>query len=301
MSLFSIYQEKHGSIMDAYLNMLEEQKSTSQKQESNILTEEVEILSEDILMEDRIDFLKNQYRGKLSTTHDPFATHVDHDAIVDHFAGTDPTKKKIYTQWILNQYQRSSMSPDELTKRGISKQPHLKQEDAGQVNDVLTNFDKYRSKLPEKDINKYATLADVQDAVHPHLGSATSKKDAIKNLNHPDVEKKYDSDRISIYELKGKQGSKDLFGGGCENGKTDWCTADNRDEYNMFDRYHEQGPLHVIHDKSNGDLYQYHVASGQFMDAADKPAQDNLEKYMDIMPHVHKAWDEQPSLWREKH
>lgn len=263
------------------------------------IAEKYRLLQEELLTEGRIDFLKKQYDGKLTTEHDPGAQFTNTDDIVDHFASADPTKKKVYTQWILNQYQRSGMSPDELAKRKIQNQPHLKQEDTGRVERTLSDFDKYQSKLPEKDINKYDTLEHVEDAVRPFLGQATSKAEATKTLNHPGLEKKWEDPHVAIFELKDKQASKDLFGGGCANGKTEWCTADTRDNYNRYDYYNEQGPLHVVLNKQNGKKYQYHVASEQFMNEKDEPITD--EEFSEIAPSFHKALDEQPALWREKH
>lgn len=61
-----------------------------------------------LLLEDRIDFLKTQFQGKLDTSHDPLAVHKDSNAIIDHFAThADPSHNKMYTNWILIQYQKA--------------------------------------------------------------------------------------------------------------------------------------------------------------------------------------------------
>ena len=67
-----------------------------------------------LLLEDRIQGLKNAFRGKLSTSHDTFAVHQDSDAIVDHFStNADPTPKKAHTQWVLNQYRRGNVRQED--------------------------------------------------------------------------------------------------------------------------------------------------------------------------------------------
>lgn len=249
---------------------------------------------EEVLTEDRIDFLKNQYRDKLPTTHDKNAQFKTSDEIIAHLAnGADPTKKKIYTQWLVNQYRNSSLTPEEAQERGVKKIPSFYQEDTGRYHTTLANFDKYKHKLDKKDINQYSDLDEVRNAVAPHLGSATSKKDAIKNLNHPGLSKEWEDEHINLYHLKDKQASMDLFGGGFENGKTDWCTADTRPEYNQFDNYTNGGHrLWVVQHKPTGKLYQYQVKNAQFMNAEDKPVSDHPEEYKAIMPSLHKAWRE---------
>lgn len=263
-------------------------------QPKGLKEENIEFLGEEALMEDRIDFLKNQYRDKLSTKHDPDAEHTNSDDIINHLSeGGDPTKKKIYSQWLVNQYRNSSLTPEEAAARGVSKIPHFKQEDVSRSHRVLGNFDKYKSKLDKKDINQYADLDEVQTAVEPHLGTATSKKDAAKNLNHPGLSKEWEDEHINLYHLKTKEASKELFGGGSDAGKTDWCTADTRDQYNAFDNYTKGGHrLWVVQHKPTGKLFQYQVKSAQFMNAKDEPASNNMEEYNSIIPSLHKAWKE---------
>jgi hypothetical protein len=55
-----------------------------------------------ILLEDKVDFLKNQYKDKLSTEHDQFAEHQSSDAIIDHLS----TASKTYLPWLVKQYQQ---------------------------------------------------------------------------------------------------------------------------------------------------------------------------------------------------
>ena len=51
-----------------------------------------------LLVEDRIDFLKNQFKDKIDTSHDPLGEHKSSDDIIDHFSTkSDPSHNKIYT------------------------------------------------------------------------------------------------------------------------------------------------------------------------------------------------------------
>lgn len=244
----------------------------------DLIAEKYIELQEQMLLESRIDFIKNQVHGKISTEHDEFAKHKNSDDIVDHFAEHgDPTKKKLYTGWIVKQYQQGK----------------TKQEDTDRIHRTLGNFEKYKAKLPEKDINKYGSLKEVEDVVGPHIGTAATKAEQRANEEHSGQELKYEDDRIKLYHLKTKEASQHLYGGGTEAGKTNWCTA-AKSENCMFDHYNSKGRLHVIHDKKTGKLYQYHAHEGQFMNAHDEPISD--EEHLELGPHLHKAWEQDHSL-----
>ncbi|HET8685476.1 MAG TPA: hypothetical protein VFM18_02285, partial [Methanosarcina sp.] len=229
-------------------------------------------------LESRLDFIKNKYKDKLNTEHDTMATHKDPEAIVSHFAEHgDPTKKKIYTDWIVNQYHKGA----------------FRQEDTPRIHEYLSDFEKYKSKLPEKDINKYGSLKDVGEALKPHMGAPATNKEQKEFENNAGHELKYEDDRIKIYHLKSKEASQNLYGGGVKAGNTDWCTAARSDDC-RFDHYNSKGKLHVVHDKKTGEVYQYHAHEGQFMDRHDQPISD--ETHLELGPHLHKAWDQDHSL-----
>lgn len=245
----------------------------------DIIAERYILLKEELLTESRVDYVKGQWEKKgISTEHDTFAKHKNVGDIVDHFANNaDPTKKKIYTSWIVSRYNEGK----------------TKQEDAERIHNTLSNFDKYKSKLDEKDINKYDSLQAVDSAVKPHIGTAATKAEKRAFENHEGQELKYDDDKISIYHLKTKEASQNLYGGGSAAGKTDWCTA-ARSENCMFDHYNKRGRLHVVHDKETGKVFQYHAHDAQFMDHEDNPISD--EDFLRLAPSLHKAWEKDHSL-----
>jgi hypothetical protein len=119
-----------------------------------------------MLVENRIQFLKDK-NPDIDTSHDEFAVHRDSGAIIDHLSThADPTNNKAFTPWIINQYKKKT----------------FKQEDVGMVHNALSNFDRYKKKLEKKDIGQYKNVAEVQDAVQPHLGTAATKKEAAKEI-----------------------------------------------------------------------------------------------------------------------
>lgn len=247
------------------------------------------LLCEGILLEDRLQYLKDNTKP-FDISHDPHAEHKDHSAIIDHFAKADPTKNKQYTQYVL----------------GLYKAKAVRQEDSDRIKDSLSSFDRYKHKLsPEKKqltVKNYPTTSSIHDAVKPFIGTAVTKaekRDELKqNLHIPEKhELKYEDDHIKIFHLKDKETSKKLY---CSKNDstpgphpTEWCTARDTSN-NMFDRYHQQGPIHVIHRKSDGAVFQYHANSNQFMDKDDNEISD--KDFGSIHKSLHKAWAQHPEL-----
>ena len=250
------------------------------------------MMNESILLEDRIQYLKDNSKP-LSTDHDTLASHKDTPSIIQHFADNgDPTKNKKYTQYLVGLYRNGK----------------IRQEDAPALKETLGHFDKYRSQFSPEDkqltTKNYPSISDVRAKVSPHIGKAVTnqeKRDEMKeNLDQPGKhELKFEDDKIKIFELKDKNASQSIYGsnsdpkpGACP---TEWCTA-RQTPSNMFDHYNKEGPLHVIHRKEDGAVFQYHTASQQFMDKDDNDIKK--EDFMSIAPSFHKALKKNPGLVR---
>lgn len=240
--------------------------------DESVLTEE----QLQFIVENRIEHLKKS-NPELSTAHDPHGEHKDAGAIIDHFAThADPSPKKTNTQWIVGQYKKG----------------HIRQEDAGRVHSALSNFERYKGKLANKDLNSYKKVSDVEDATAPHEGTFASKKEETRAVKHEGADLKYEDDHITIHHIKNEDAAKH-YGKG-----TKWCTA--ADSNNMFNHYHQDGPIHVIHHKTekqeNGQprKWQFHAASNQFMDEKDNEI--SHEDFNKIKPSFHKAIDKHPEM-----
>ncbi len=260
-----------------------------------MLDESTQYLSEDILMEDRIDYLKANI-GPISTSHDPMATHTSTPDIIDHFAEhADPTRNKVHTQYILGLY-----------KRGI-----IRQSDAPRVHQALSNFDRYKTLLPQEERSLgarfYPTLQHIEDKISPFIGSAVTKKekvDQIKamiekdNLDIPSHKKVFDNTHsggnMRVYKLGndvvGADTAKILYGKFGIVKPTICCHtygepkgldsalpkvnlwSDNRE--NMMRSYtvhsYPDTNIYAIHkigeDGKINDVYSFHAASGQMKD-----------------------------------
>ena len=74
--------------------------TSSLKSELNALLESI------FIFEGRIDFLKNKHKDGIDSSHDSLAKHREPHDIIDHFAANaDPSKKKVYTQKIVDWYK----------------------------------------------------------------------------------------------------------------------------------------------------------------------------------------------------
>lgn len=225
------------------------------------------------LLEDRIDFLKQNFEGKLNTDHDPYGVHKTTNDIVDHFSTqADPTKNKVHTQWILKQYQRGK----------------IRQEDHPRIKQTLSDFEQHKNKLTNKDINSYKSLGDIEDAVAPHIDSEEpiSKRQETKRVKDEGSEIVHSEPDFTVRKLKSKEAACH-YGAG-----TKWCTAAKNEGNNMFDYYNKDGPLYVIHHKDETGAerkYQYHPASDQFMDEKDDEV--SMDKFIEDHPEMKNVKD----------
>ena len=238
----------------------------SQKPVETLTEAEVQFLNEQ-----RIAHLKAA-NPTIDTSHDTNAKLKDAGDIIDHFAEHgDPSKNKQHTQKIMKWY----------------KDKTIRQEDAPRVKQALTDFDTYKPKLANKDLNSYKKLSDVEDAVAPHLGTHATKAAETKAVKHEGADKVYEDDDISIHHIK-------THAAACHYGSgTKWCTA-SKDDPSMFDHYSGDGPIHVINDKKTGRKFQFHHASNQFMDEKDNEI--SKEDFNSIKKPFHKAIDKHPEI-----
>lgn len=157
----------------------------------------------------------------------------------------DPTKGK-YSEWILKQY--------------LSKTIRLP-EDAEKIKQNLTLFEKKKSKLAEKDINRYspASLAKTLDG---QFGLTKSeRKQARRGRMHlpPGAELVLDDGKIQVVKITDAEASSALCSG------TEWCTAN----VDTADEYLEDGPLYLVY--VDGErTYLIHYETEQFMDVYDE-------------------------------
>jgi len=195
-------------------------------------------------------------------------TPVDNDNtrqyVLDKFERMDPTPNKQYIQPIMNWYVKDKF-------RGFEDQVRLK--------DALTLFARFKQRLDKRDINQYASLHELEDAVEPHSQELTKKEKRQQGEYHIDEESyelwKESPSYVIIIPKNHKAAC--AFGAG-----TKWCTASTQHDY--FSQYDDEGTIFIIRKKdvnyerdsiiaTTRPLMQWHFESGQFMDIQDRPVE----------------------------
>ncbi len=212
-----------------------------------------ELFNESLILEGAYDNYEKHY-SKTKLTLQDFEQIVKADPTSMMDDGHDKMGK--YSKWLINLYLKGG----------------LKLEDLYKVTKYLTTFDKYKSKLEVKDINKVISLPGLFDIVKNYI-------DSDEPASNREVEKQAKKDAIRFYEdenhliiIPKSEKAACYYGKG-----TEWCTAAD-EGYNAFDYYNAQGNLYIIFIKGSDDgegrqiKYQLHVQSGQFMDVNDNEA-----------------------------
>lgn len=170
-----------------------------------------------------------------------------------------------YGRWILNLYRKGN----------------LKEEDFYKVTDYLTEFERKKKLIQNKDINSYKTLPDLARTLEQTQEPDQSQNQLRKKIRRTDLD--VDADFIGDFGNFACYSPK-TYEASCKLGaNTEWCTA-SRSNNNMFNYYNNQGKLYIFIDKSTNQAeYQFHFESGSFMDKYDKPI--DLGEFMkDICP-----------------
>ena len=180
------------------------------------------------------------------------------DEIMEMIESADPTRNKMYAQWIVRRYVAGDYNASDLD----------------QVNLQLTDYDAVKKSLTTgKDINQltYAQLPDI-------IQAGKAQKTAPKFEVIPDTEVLYNGPDGQLAIPRTETASRALGSG------TAWCTAwTNRDT--MFDYYNSSGDIYTWRAK-NGNKFQFFWGKDiQFMNSADLPlSPKDMHFYRSINP-----------------
>lgn len=172
----------------------------------------------------------------------------------------DPTKQKKYTQALARMYAN-----------GL-----IKWEDVGStMRDYLTKFAtlavKKLLKPEHSDFNRFKDLKSFYDVVDQYPDPEEKEK-----KSKGDAKEVYKDANVRIIKPED-------INAACYYGQgTRWCTA--ADSNNMFDRYNRDGPMYIMlptNPKYEGEKYQIHPDSGQYMNEGDYPveAQELIDRF----------------------
>lgn len=172
----------------------------------------------------------------------------------------DPTPNKEYTQWLAKCYANEAQKIEDITSKGT---------------DWLKTYHQFKVKkiLPDNLRNianfKFSQLYDI--IANDELNA---KLDAIENAPSKDkgtAQVVFDNSLVRII-VPNDEAAACYYGQG-----TRWCTAARAN--NMYDNYARDGDLYILlpkQPKYDGEKYQLHFASGQFMDEGDSPISDMI-------------------------
>jgi len=188
-----------------------------------------------------------------------------------------------YSQWLIknfvNKFKKTEDETDR-TKEEIARDRELFFEDLYKTNEDLQKFERFKSRLDNKDINSY-DFEKLYDAVKDFdLTMAQTTKAERKTSDHPGGEVVHDGRRWKVVKIEdqGQLGKEAACHYGGQNKETRWCTSAPGLSY--FERYIKDGPLYVLLDKTDSETgsvtglpkrrYQFHFPSQQFMDIDDR-------------------------------
>lgn len=214
----------------------------------------------------RAEFIKN----KFGPSWKGLPGYKDIDAFLEKLGEIDPSPKGIYMPWI--------------ARLAITNPNENRVEDLGRLNDDLVNFEKFKAKIQNKDINAYKSFQDLYDVIAPFLAPKPKTKDDLAKEKEAARLAKVKADIVTVYA--GAEGWIRIPKS-CEAAKflgqnTRWCTAADRN--NMFDYYNKSDVLFVVYDKETKSRSQLHIDSGQFA------GEDDRNRGINAVP----AWARQP-------
>jgi hypothetical protein len=179
---------------------------------------------------------------------------IDHIMVV--IENSDPTANKEYVQWLTKVYANQGIKLEDIISRGNSA---LKMYHEFKVKKILPAEYRDIGRIDFAGLEAIAQNLDLRNAL-----AAKEEQDAAKTVDKGEAETVFDNAEVRIVVPKNETASC-YYGQG-----TRWCTA-GRDN-NMYDRYARDGDLYILLPKKpnyEGEKYQLHFSSNQFMDEGD--------------------------------
>jgi hypothetical protein len=172
------------------------------------------------------------------------------EAVLQILETADPTPHKEYTQWIAARYITGDTKLEDV---GSTLAEYLHKFNVLKRKKIL--------KPPANDINKYNSFGNFMD----NMDEYELPEDEVRNKGKSHVI--LDNEQLRIIVPDDMEAAI-YYGQG-----TRWCTAATKGS-NYFDRYHDDGDLYILLPKKpqyEGEKYQLHFVSSQFMDPNDDP------------------------------
>ena len=191
------------------------------------------------------------------------------DLIMHVLESADPTQNKEYVQWLAKVYANQGVKIEDILARGANA---LATYNEFKTKKILAPEQRDIGRLTFSDLEYIAASTELRQAL-----AAKEEQDAAKAMPRGDSETVFENDAVRIIVPKNEEAAC-YYGQG-----TRWCTAATGGN-NMFDRYARDGDLYILLPKKpqyEGEKYQLHFSSNQFMDEQDNTV-DNVVELLDM-------------------
>ena len=191
------------------------------------------------------------------------------DLIMHVLENADPTQNKEYVQWLAKVYANQGVKIEDILARG---QNALATYNEFKTKKILPAEQRDIGQLTFSDLEYIAASTELRQAL-----AAKQEQDAAKAMPRGESEVVFENDKVRIIVPHDKEAAC-YYGQG-----TTWCTAATQSN-NMFDTYNRNGAMYILLPKQpqyDGEKYQLHFSSGQFMDEQDTPV-DNIVELLDM-------------------
>ena len=166
------------------------------------------------------DLASSKANDELPTDHSRPIGFTPED-MIRHIHANNPSGDINHTHWLYKQHLAGDLKHEDID---------------GEGRDLLTNFNRYRNRLPKKNIMQYKDKSELHDAIRPFINTTKNeqeqnKKQAIISAGSTLV---HSGPNVNLYHVHNKEASKELGAG------MPWCTSHRNLDFNRFDHYNDE-------------------------------------------------------------
>jgi len=224
----------------------------------------------------------NEYFGSLKESYlnedidgmRKFYPNIEDDAFMT-FIELDPTYTNgstnagKYARWILG-----------LANKGMGKIENI-----SHLSDALRRFDEVRNDLINKDVMRYKSVQELEDALNaPESYAEKSHRQEVRGRQQARKEADITKDADIVYQdATWTVYVPKTYAASCKLGQgSKWCTASTESDYyyNYYLSAYPDSKYYIVINNSNPDeKYQLHFESGQFMDKDDERIHGGIDAF----------------------
>lgn len=184
---------------------------------------------------------------------------IPEDKLASIINDIDPTNK--YVEWVLRQIRFQNIRVPE---------------DNNRVKEVINQFKQHQSRLPQRDLNQYKTIHDVEEALDTVTGTGSKREGAfqVNPEELPGVKLINQDGDYKLWEVSDPE-SLAIMGEG-----TKWCTRKSYKDCQAKSYIDDQTVIYII-SQSNTPIIQFTPDFEQVMDRSDNSI--DLTKFTNLL------------------